>query len=236
MKNSTKKIVMVSLTAGIVFCAIFGLYKINAQIPSGILVSGILEEEIQEAYSDLYVQTSAYDGEKNFTLLTPQPQAEQILTFTLQKRYADAYVRDLGTEKEIRLAMILLFACMAAFLFLNPLIFYLMGEKGENFHFLVRIGEFFLLCFLVKWKGVLPSVCIPEKFIYMGEWWGKCREYLDGLKKMGEIPCAAYQKYAAAQIGLLVLALVGLIVILVLEKSQKINSFKEVGEKKDKSK
>ena len=59
MKNLGKRIIMVSLTAGIVLCAIFGLYKINAQIPSGVLVSGILEKEIQEAYQDLYVEISA---------------------------------------------------------------------------------------------------------------------------------------------------------------------------------
>lgn len=221
MKNLGKRIIMVSLTAGIVLCAIFGLYQINAQIPSGVLVSGIPEKEIKEAYQDLYVEISAYNGEGNFTLLTPQPQTEQILTFTLQKRYPDAYVRDLGTERKIRFAAILLFLCIAVFLFLNPLIFYLMGEKGKNFRFLVRIGEVFLLCFLVRGKGVLPSVCIPEKFIYLGEWWGKCREYLDGIKKLGEIPCSAYQKYAAAQMGLFLLAVAGIIVFLVFEKSQK---------------
>ena len=226
MKNLGKRIIMVSLTAGIVLCAIFGLYKINAQIPSGVLVSGILEKEIQEAYQDLYVEISAYDGEGNFTLLTPQPQTEQILTFTLQKRYPDAYVRDLGTEREIRLTVILLFLCVAAFLFLNPFIFYLMGEKGKNFRFLVRIGEGFLLCFLVRGRGVLPSVCIPEKFIYLGEWREKGKEYFDNIKKLGEIPCEVYQKYAAVQTGLFVLAIAGIIMFLVLGKSQKTNWFK----------
>lgn len=226
MKNSRKRIIIVSFAASIVLCAIFGLYKINAQIPSGILVSGILEKEIQEAYQDLYIQTSAYDGEENFILLIPLPQTEQILTFTLQKRYADAYVRDLGTERKIRLTAILLFLCVVVFLFLNPLILYLMGEKGKNFRFLVRIGEAFLLCFLVKGRGVLPSVCIPEKFIYLREWWGKCGEYFDNIKKMGEIPCAVYQKYAAAQTGLFVLAAAGITVFLIVGKGQKTDQFK----------
>lgn len=225
MKNSRKRIIIVSFAASIVLCAIFGLYQINAQIPSGVLVSGILEKEIKEAYQDLYVEISAYDGEGNFTLFTPQPKTEQILTFTLQKRYPDAYVRDLGTEREIRLTAILLFLCIAIFLFLNPLIFYLMGEKGKNFRFLVRIGEGFLLCFLVRGRGVLPSVCIPEKFIYLGEWWEKCKEYFDGIKKLGKIPCAVYQKYAAAQTGLFVLAVAGIIVFLVFRKSQKTDRF-----------
>lgn len=211
-----KKIILYLVAAFLIFGCVFGLYKINSLIPDGIFVSGVTEGEIREAYKDLYAKLTEYDAEEMpektalpAWLLMPKEGAEQILAFTLKERYGQGNVRDLATERRMRLAALEVLACLALFVFLNPGIFALLGEKRKNCRYLLRIGEFFVLCFLVSRRGVLPSVCVPEKFIYFKEWWGKCENYFSSLKKAGQIPCLGYRQYASFQTGLLVLLLAG---------------------------
>lgn len=218
-----KKIILYLAAAFLIFGCIFVFYKINSLIPDGIFVSGVAEAEIQAAYKDLCAQIDVYDvGEipekatadtPPALLVTPHKGAEQILAFTLKERCGENNVRDLATERRIRLAALEALACFALFIFFNAGIFALIGEKGKNYRYLLRIGEFFMLCFLVSRRGVLPSVCIPEKFIYLSEWWGKCESYFRALHEAGQIPCVSYQKYAPFQAGLLVLFCVGAVVL-----------------------
>ncbi len=213
-----KKIIVCPVSAGIVFFCIFGLYKINSLIPAGILVYDIPEEEIRGRYRDLYAEVSGYDtkemGERQALLLTPKKDMGQILVFTLREHYNDAYVRDLKAERGIRLALIGVFAYAALFICINPIIFLIMGEKGKKYRYILRIAEFFLLCFFVSKNGILPSACVPKKFVYFREWWGKCVEYFGAIKKMGDIPCPGYQEYAGFKGLLAGLFVVALTVIL----------------------
>ncbi len=218
-----KKIILNLVAAFLIFGCILGLYRINSLIPDGIFVSGVAEAEIQEAYRDLCAQINIYDTGAvpakahvdvlPALLVTPEKGAEQILAFTLSQRYGDTNVRDLATERGLRLAALEILACFALFIFLNPGIFALLGRKGKNYRYFLRIGEFFILCFLVSRRGVLPAVCVPEKFIYFREWWERCKNYFGSLQKAGQISCAGYQEYAPFQAWLLVLLCVGAVMV-----------------------
>ena len=170
---------------------------------------------VTRTYLDAAAKATARAAAPPALLVTPEKGAGQILAYTLRQRYSDANVRDLATERGIRLAALEVLACFALFIFLNPGIFALLGRKGKNYRYLLRIGEFFILCFLVSRRGVLPAVCVPEKFIYFREWWEKCKNYFGSLQKAGHIPCAGYQEYAPFQAGLLVLLCLGAVMVCV---------------------
>lgn len=210
----------------VILGCLLGLYKINALIPEGVLVSGIPEGEIEEMYQGLYDGRTAYDmgvgtGEDlDAWILAPKKDAEQILAFTLQKRFPDAYVRALGVERRMRLAGILFLSCIVLFVALNRLVFLLLRGKGREYRYLLWTVEFFLFCFLVWSRGELPACCIPGKFIFFGEWWAKGKAYFDSLRAMGRIPCAGYQAFAFLQWVFIALLLVGAVGMFTMRKTK----------------
>ncbi len=216
-----KKDILYFAAVLVVLACILGLYKINSLIPDGIFVSGVPQEKIEKMYPGLYVKMTAYD--RGTVLITPEKGAAQILAFTLAKKFPDACVRDLATERGMRLAALVILSCVVMFAVFNHMLLVFLRGKGKEYRYLLRLGEFFVLCFLVRGRGMLPAACIPRKFIFLGEWWTKCRGYFDSLRAAGKIPCEKYQAFAVFQWGLAILLIVGTVGVLAAGRTGKAN-------------
>ncbi|MBQ9119200.1 MAG: hypothetical protein IJY09_03965 [Lachnospiraceae bacterium] len=219
MGNASKKGLGIFLCVAILgLLLVGGLHYINRRIPEGILVSEIDTEVMQRDYKGLCEEIVPYaDGAQyelsRAVLVLAKPGTEQLLTYTLREKNPESYVRNLSVERRMRLVGLEVLGCIILCECLVELYAALISRKRRSNALGLRILAFFLICALIGSRGVLPSECIPEKWISLGTWWDKCLAYATGLKNMGRIPCEEYQQLTGLQgilFGLLVISGIGM--------------------------
>lgn len=197
---SLKQIIFRVLITVFLLSILGGLYWIESKIPKAIIVANVDIEAIQTDYKDLILSVDEYEESDSFCFtngsrITAKHGFEQMLSYTLQERYPEGYVRNLSLERKMRLFSIEFIACI---LVLELFIWLICSKRAKNqgtLRFLLHILGFFLLCFLIKYEGVVPTTWIPEKLIDLNAWNCGIEEYNRKLDLMGKIPCIKYLQY-----------------------------------------